>query len=172
MTAAAAVAVAAPPEAAPVLDLDARLALVGAVMDERITLAHLAVDVNTAHLPAADPLPEITAPPHLVPQPTPCPYTTPLATVLHQAQTRLQQNGWLRGQLRDEQGAACAIGHIRAVAANRGQADDACAVLLEAIRRGFPDAETIPSWQDAQTSPAPVILAFDRAAELAHTRNL
>ncbi|NED31074.1 hypothetical protein [Streptomyces sp. SID8499] len=154
---------------APVLDLDARLALASAVMGERITLAHLAVDINTAHLPAADPLPEITAPPHIVPQPEPCPYSTPIATVLWRAQQRLQEYGWLRGQLRDEQGAACAAGHIRAVAHGRDEYEDARAVLLEVVRRDF-GADGIPAWNDAQTSPAPVLLAFGRAAELAHTR--
>ncbi|MFS4103795.1 hypothetical protein [Streptomyces sp. PD-S100-1] len=154
---------------APVLDLDARLALAGAVMDERIALAHLAVDINTAHLPAADPLPEITAPPHIVPQPVPCPYSTPVATVLWRARQRLQEYGWLRGQLRDEQGAACAAGHIRAVAHGRAQYEDALAVLLDVIRRDF-GVDGIPAWNDAQTSARPVIVAFERAADLAHTR--
>ncbi|NED75364.1 hypothetical protein G3I51_24175 [Streptomyces sp. SID9944] len=157
-------------KSAPVLDLDARLALVGAAMDERIALAHLAVDVNTAHLPAADPLPEITAPPHITPQPNPCPYSTPIATVLWRARQRLQEYGWLRGQLRDEQGAACAAGHIRAVAHGRDEYEDALAVLLEIVRRDF-GADGIPAWNDAQPDARPVILAFGRAAELAHTRN-
>jgi hypothetical protein len=162
-------AVASPPAAPSELDLDARLALRLAEMDARCTLAVLAIDVNSAHIPAAEPLPEITVPPLIVPAPAPCPYNTPLATVLHRAQARLEQNGWLSGQLRDEQGAACAIGHIRAAAANRDQADDACALLLEVIRRDF-QADTIPSWNDSQTSPRPVAVALGRAAELAHAR--
>ncbi|WP_030168996.1 DUF6197 family protein [Streptomyces sp. NRRL S-813] len=151
------------------LDLDARLAMVGAVMDERIYLAHLAIDVNTAHLPAAEPLPEVVAPPLIIPAAAPCPYTTPLAAVLYQAQARLE-GGWCTGQLRDEAGAVCLIGAIRAVAASRDQADDACAVLLEAIRRDFADAETIPSWNDSQRGPRLPLLYLGRAAELAHAR--
>jgi hypothetical protein len=154
------------------LNLDARLALTLAVMDERCTLAVLAVDINTAHLPAADPIPEITAPLALPLTLAPCPYSTPLAAVLHRASLRLEASGWCSGALRDEQGAACLIGHIRAEAANRDQADDACALLLETIRRDFTDAETIPSWNDAQRNPRLPLLYLGRAADLAHARNL
>lgn len=157
--------------AAPVeLDLDARLALVGALMDERLAYANIAFEVDTAHLPAADPIPAVVAPPLIEPAATPCPYATPVAAVLHRARIRLQTSGWCTGQLRDEQGAACLIGAIRAEAGSRDQADDACAVLLEAIRRDFADAETIPSWNDRQSSPRPALLYLDRAAALAHAR--
>ncbi|MDR3083911.1 MAG: hypothetical protein LBV60_23850 [Streptomyces sp.] len=163
--------VASPPKAPPVLDLDARMALRLAEMDERCTLAVLAVDVNTAHISAADPLPEITAPLPLTPTTTPCPYQTPIAAVLHRARTRLQTDGWTRDTLVDEQGRRCPIGAIRVEASSRWQADDACVLLLEAIRRDVA-AETIPSWNAAQPGIAPVLLAFDRAAELAHARDL
>jgi hypothetical protein len=153
------------------LDLDARLALVGALMDERLALANIEFEVDTAHIPAADPLPEVTAPPLITPGPVPCPYSTPLAVTLHWARIRLETSGWCTGQLRDEQGAACLIGAIRAEAPSRGQADDACAVLLEAIQRDFVDAETIPSWNDSQRGPRLVLLYLDRAAALAHSRN-
>ncbi|NEA52400.1 hypothetical protein [Streptomyces sp. SID10815] len=159
---------ASPPQAI-TLDLDARLALIDAAMTVRLDEAAVAFEVRTAHLPAADPLPEVTAPPHLVPQPVPCPYSTPIATVLHRAQQRIQEYGWLRGQLRDEEGAACAAGHIRAVAHGRDQYEDALAVLLEVVRRDF-GADGIPAWNDAQPDARPVILAFGRAAELAHNR--
>jgi hypothetical protein len=157
--------------AAPVaFDLDARLAEVGAIMDGRLTYANVRFEVDTAHLPGADPIPEITAPPAVPPAPVPCPYTTPLATVLHQAQTRLEA-GWCTGALRDEAGAVCLIGAIRAVSASRREADDASALLLEVVQREF-GGDTVPSWNDAQTSPRPVILALGRAAELAHARGL
>jgi hypothetical protein len=159
--------------AAPVvLDLDARLALVGAVMDERLSLANLSFEVDTAHIPAADPIPEIASPLPLTPTAAPCPYPTPVAATLHQARLRLDAAGWCTGQLRDEQGAACLIGAIRTEAPSRGAADDACVILLEAIRRDFPTAETVPSWNDNQRDPRLPARYLDRAAELAHARVL
>ncbi|MFE7233934.1 hypothetical protein ACFVAF_25355 [Streptomyces sp. NPDC057596] len=162
---------ASPPQAPPHLDLDARMALRLAEMDERCTLAVLAVDVNSAHIPAAEPLPEVVAPPHVVPAAAPCPYSTPLAAVLWRAGRRLERDGWCTGQLRD--GArACLIGHIRTEASSRGQADDACVLLLEAIRRDFPQAETIPSWNDDQCNARLPLIYLGRAADLANARNL
>jgi len=158
--------------AAPVvLDLDARLALVGAVMDARLSLANLSFEVDTAHIPAADPIPEITAPLPLTPTPAPCPYSTPIAATLHRARLRLDAAGWCTGQLRDEQGAACLIGAIRTEAPNRGAADDACVILLEAIRRDFPTADTVPSWNDVQRDQRLPGVYLERAAALAHARN-
>jgi hypothetical protein len=154
------------------LDLTARLALVDAAMAARLRVTNLAFDVNTAHIPAAEPLPEITTVLPLTPTPTPSPYTTPIAGALHRARNRIATGGWCTGALRDEQGARCPIGAIRIEAASRHQADDACVLLLEAIRRDFPDAETVPSWNDAQASVAPVLLTLGQAAELAHNRNL
>jgi len=161
---------ASPPATAPVeLDLEARMALRLAEMDERCRLAVLAVDINSAHIAVETP-PEITAPLPLTPTLAPNPYTTPIAAALHQARQRLEQVGWCRDALHDEQGAICPIRAIRLEAATRYQADDACVLLLEVIQRDFPTAETIPSWNAAQTSSAPVLLYFDRAAELAHAR--
>lgn len=159
----------APATRPPTLDLEARLALAGAVMDERLTLAGLAVDVNSAHIPA-DPLPEITIP-HLPQTAVPAPYTTPLAVLLHRAGIRLQTDGWSREAMLEEDGRRCAIGAIRREADSRDQADDACVVLLEAIQRHW-QAETIPSWNAQQPTVAPVLLAFERAANLAHARSI
>lgn len=166
-------AAASPPTATkPVeLDLDARLALVDAVMAERLAEAAVAFEVNTAQIPAAEPLPEVTAPPLITPAPAPCPYRTPIAVVLHRARVRLERDGWCKGQLRDD-ARGCLIGHIRTEAASRGQANDACALLLERIRQDFPQADTIPSWNDAQRNPRLPLLYLDRAAELAHARGL
>jgi hypothetical protein len=102
----------------------------------------------------------------------PNPYSTPVAATLHRARLQLDAGGWCTGQLRDEQGAACLIGVIRAAAGSRGQADDACVLLLEAIRRDFPGAETVPSWNDARRDPQLPARYLERAAELAHNRNL
>jgi hypothetical protein len=151
------------------LDLDARMALALAEMDGRCTTAVLAVDINSAHI-AVDAT-EITAPLRLTPTMAPSPYSTPIAGLLHRARNRIVADGWCRDALYDDQGAVCPIRAIRLEAASRHQADDACVTLLESIQRHW-QAETIPSWNKQQTSPAPVLLAFDRAAELAHNRGI
>lgn len=153
------------------LDLDARLAMVGAVMDERCTLAVLAVDVNSAHIDTPE-LQQVTVPLPFTPTSVPCPYSTPIAATLHRARIRLDVGGWCTGQLRDEEGAACLIGVIQAAAGSRREADDACVLLLEAIRRDFPNAESVPSWNDARNDPRLPARYLERAAELAHARNL
>lgn len=154
------------------LDLDARMALVGALMGARLDQAAVAFEVNTAHIPGADPIPDITAPLPLTPTAAPNPYSTPIAGTLHRARQRIVQDGWCRDNLFDESGAICPIRAIRLEAASRGDADDACALLLDVIQAAFPTAETIPSWNAAQTSATPVLLAFDRATQHAHNRSL
>ncbi|MFE0470513.1 hypothetical protein ACFW2V_02705 [Streptomyces sp. NPDC058947] len=141
--------------------------------DERLTLAALAVDarINSTPLDLADIIRIPTETPHPA-TPATCPYTTPLAIVLHRAGIRLETGGWCTGALRDEQGRACLIQSIRVEATSRDQADDACALLLETIRRDYANADTIPSWNDAQTDPRLPLLYLGRAAELAHARNL
>ncbi|MFE5368167.1 DUF6197 family protein [Streptomyces mirabilis] len=162
---------ASPPTTAPVeLDLDARMALTLAEMDGRCTTAVMAVDINSAHI--AVEIPEITAPVPLTPTLAPSPYSTPIAGLLHRARNRIEADGWCTGALRDEQGARCLIGAIRIEASSRGQADDACVLLLDAIRRDFPTAETVPSWNDNQRDPRLPARYLDRAAQLAHARNL
>ena len=154
------------------LDLEARLALRLADMNVRIDQADVAFEVNTAHIPGADPIPEITGPLRLTPTAAPSPYSTPIVGTLHRARIRLERDGWCRDSLYNEAGAICPIRAIRLEANSRREADDACVLLLDAIQRDFPSAETIPSWNAEQTSAAPVLLAFNRATELAHARNL
>ncbi|NUP18402.1 MAG: hypothetical protein HOZ81_20420 [Streptomyces sp.] len=176
-------AVLAPPTPAPLpqVDLETRLVLASAAMDVRLDEAAAQFAIRTAHIDI-DPVPDVTetieALP-LVPVLTPPPattYSTPIANLLDRARAYIESRGLLQGALRDDadvNGARCPIGAIRLEAAgNRHLADDACFLLLEAIQRDFPDAETIPSWVDAQTSPAPVLLALTRAADLANDRNL
>lgn len=138
--------------------------------DERLALAALAVDarIDTSPLDLADVirLPVDTPPPAA----GPTPYRTPLAALLHRAAIRIETDGWARGALRED-GRRCAIGAIRAEAASRSQADDASALLLDIIRREF-GGDSVPSWNDAQTSARPVILALGRAAAHANDRNL
>ncbi|MEU5900587.1 DUF6197 family protein [Streptomyces venezuelae] len=161
-----------PPDltAPPDIGLETRLALTDAAMTARLAQAAVAFEVNTAHIPTEPPL-EITAPLPLTPTLQPA-VGTPIAALLHRARHRLEQDGWCRDALHDEDGAICPIRAIRLEAhGDRGLADDACVLLLEAIQRDFTWAQTIPSWNARQTSIAPVLLAFDRAAQLADTRS-
>ncbi|QLJ01527.1 hypothetical protein HZZ00_11145 [Streptomyces sp. NEAU-sy36] len=148
------------------LTLDDRLALASLDMDDRLNKAGVAVDINTAHIDIDAGLP--AAPPPQTVEPNP--HSTPIAQLLHRARVRLQADGWCRGALRED-GRRCAIGAIRIEAATRSQADDASALLLEVVRRDF-GGDTVPSWNDSQNSPRPVLLALDRTAQLAHNRNL
>lgn len=156
----------------PQLDLDARLALADAAMTLRLEQAGVAFEVNTAHIPnepAVD-LALVELPP-VVPL-APAPALTPLAACLQRAQTVLAERGWCTGALRGEQGAICPMGAIRAAATSRGQADDACVVLLEAIQREFADAETVPSWNDQQTGPHLPLRLLGQAANVAASRDI
>lgn len=168
--------IAASPRPAPELDLDTRLALIDAAMTVRLEQAAVVFEVNTAHLPGADPIPdivEIVPPVRLTPTAAPCPYTTPIAALLHRARVHIETHGWLRGGLREDHGTArCPIGAIRIEAETSWQADDACVLLLDAIQADFADAESVPSWNDAQTNAAPVLLYLDRAAQTAHARSI
>ncbi|MGV9588249.1 DUF6197 family protein [Streptomyces tendae] len=158
--------------APPVLDLDARLALVDAAMSVRLAEAAVAFEVNTAHLPGADPIPHIVEAPLPAPAAAPSPYRTPLADLLYRARMRIETDGWCRDAVFDESGAVCPIRAIRLEArGDRDLAHDACVALLDAIQQQFADAETIPSWNAQQTAVGPVLAAFDRATHHAHTRN-
>jgi len=167
----------APASPPPVLALDARLALLNVEMDARLNEAALAFAINTAHIAGADPVPAITESVLVVPltptlAPAANPYDTPLAALLYRARVHIETNGWLQGGLREDHGTRrCPMGALRIEAVERRDADDACVLLLEAIQADFPTADTLPSWNDTQTSPAPVLRYLDRAAQLAHTRN-
>lgn len=137
--------------------------------DERLALAALAVDarINTKPLNLAD----VIRIPVEAPAPataTPC--STPLASILHRAHVRLERDGWCRGALRDEDGSRCLIGAIQAAAPNRAAADGACNLLLDVIRRDFPDVDTIPSWNDAWRDGRLPLRYLDRATQHAHAR--
>lgn len=163
-----------PPQAAPVLDLDARMALRLAGMGSRLDEAAVAFEVRTAHIASADPIPEVAEVVPLTPTLAPAsnPYTTPIAAALHLARQRMETAGWCTGARRNQQGAMCLDGAIRAVARSRHEADDACVLLLEAIRRDFRDADSVPSWNDWQSGPRFPLLYLDRAAQLADARGI
>lgn len=163
--------VAAPAPAAP-LTLDERLALTAHEMDHRLDQAAIAWEVNTAHLPASDPVDFTTPAP--VPAVVPLqPHTTPIAAILQRAHTRLTTAGWCTSQQRDQQGAMCLVGAIRAEAGRGTTAEgDACAFLLDVIRAEFGTAETVPSWNDRQTGPAIPLRILGQATDLAATRGI
>ncbi len=156
----------------PVLDLDARLALTGAVMAARLDEAAVAFEVNTAHLPGADPIPHIAETLPRQSAVAPSSYRTPVADLLHRARQRIESAGWCRDAVRDEAGAVCPIQAIRLESrGDRDLAHDACVALLDAIQDQFPTAETIPSWNAQQRTPAPLLAAFDRATQHTHIHN-
>ncbi|WP_405964824.1 hypothetical protein OG713_34815 [Streptomyces sp. NBC_00723] len=155
----------------PVVDLETRLALADAAMNVRLANASAAIEVNTAHIPI-DPIPHVDAAPLLAPAVAPCPYRTAVAAVLWRARNHLADRGWCIGALRDEQGAICLMGAIRAAAPGGSLADNAMSVLLEAIRRDFPRADSVPAWNDSRGTPYLADRYLDRAAELAHARGL
>lgn len=156
--------------APPVLDLDARLALVDVAMGMRLAEAAVAFEVNTAHRAGADPIPHVAEIPQPAPAAAPSPYRTPVADLLQRARVRIETAGWCRDAVRDEDGAVCPIQAIRLESrGDRDLAHDACVALLDAIQDQFPAADTIPSWNSQQRTAAPVLAAFDRATRHAHT---
>lgn len=139
--------------------------------DERLALAVLAVDarIDTDSLDLAD----VICGPVDVPAPVLQPYRTPIAALLHRAHTRLLNDGWCTDRLRDEQGARCLVGGIRAEAGSRREADDACAFLLDVIQREFdPNAETVPSWNDRQRDGRMPARILGHAAARADARGI
>lgn len=156
--------------------LDERLAAVSDLMDERLTLAVLAVAVNTAvSVPDAEPVDladVIRAPAAVQPYRPPADlYPTPVAAVLQRALARLERDGWCQGATVDEDGARCLYGAIHAEAAGSAELHDALAVLLETIRRHFPGEDTVPGFNDHH-GPRAVFRVLDQAADLANARNL
>lgn len=133
--------------------------------DERLKLAALAVDarIDTKPLDLAD----VIRTPVVEPEPEPAAAPS-LAAVLRRAHARILRDGWTTGHCRGQQ-AMCAYEAIRAEATNPGQAADATAVLLDTIRREFPDAATVPAWNDEQRHPGTVLRMLDQAARNADT---
>jgi len=164
----------APASPPPALDLDARIALRLALMNERLNEAAVAFEVNTAHIESAEPVPAISSVVPLTPTlaPAPSPYETPVAALLHRARVRIETYGWAR-QLRDDQAMArCPGGAIQIEASTSSDDASARRLLFEAIERDFPQAESIPSWNDAQAGPRLPLLYLERAAQLAGARGL
>jgi hypothetical protein len=142
------------------LDLDAKLILSNLTMDDRLAAAgaRIAVTIAPIDIPVVDPGPPI------IPawQPT---YTTPTAQLLERAGRRIGTGGWCKRWLTGPDGEACGLGAIQAEArAGGGDAERAEQYLLARIRREWPDAVSVPAWNDAQSGPAPVIRMLGEAA--------
>lgn len=157
----------------PPLSLELRMEALSALMDHRLSEATAALDVNTAHL-AVDPvdLADVVRGPVDVPRPPVTLYPTPVAALLQRALTRLERDGWCKGAMVDEAGAVCLYGAIRAEAARSSLESAALSVLLDAIRRQFPDADSVPAFNDAHHGPRVVFRVLGQAADLAHARGL
>lgn len=157
------------------LSLEARLAATDAAMTIRLEEAAVAHEVRTAHIPT-EPLSledVVTLP--LTPTLTPslASYPTPVAALLQRAHHRLLTGGWCTGALVQEDGARCMLGAIRVEArSDHGLEAGAVAVLLDAIRREFGDADSVPSFNDAHASGRIPLRMLDQAAGLADARGL
>ncbi|MFC7634682.1 hypothetical protein ACFQWA_00035, partial [Streptomyces thermogriseus] len=171
-------AVQAPERAAPAITpdrpprgLDARLAAVAARMDDRLTLAALAVDVRLPDVGPVD-LADVIRAPDQVPPPSVGLYPTPVAAVLQRAHRRLERDGWCAGATVDEDGRRCLYGALRAEATSPAELDAALAVLLETIRRHAPDAQSVPDFNDRYrwAGPRTPLRVLEQAAALAHAR--
>lgn len=158
----------------PEIDLETRLALTDASMTLRLEQALTRLAVDTAHAETAAPQavnPEAVAAYAASVRPAPDLYPTPVAALLQRAAARLAAGGWCRGATVAQDGARCLYGAIRAEDPGGRHSDDALAVLLEAIRRQWPGAATIPRANDEllPDGRAAVRILGD-AATLADTR--
>ncbi|WP_166027497.1 DUF6197 family protein [Streptomyces chilikensis] len=165
-----------PPAPPASLGLEARLAAVEAEMTLRLETASLAFSIDS-HIDA-EPVDwaDVVRVPDALPDPQPAPlptsYTTPVATVLHLAHTRLETGGWCAGQRRDEDGSLCLYGAIHAVAPGPGIEHRALDVLLDAIRRRFPGTASVPEFNDSFSHPRTPLRVLREAADLADARGL
>ncbi|MFP8886820.1 DUF6197 family protein [Streptomyces mangrovi] len=115
-------------------------------LDQRLALAALAVDARIATTPLD--LDDVITGPVALPAAPVRPYPTPAAALLQRAAQQLASGGWCRGATVDEGGARCLYGAVRAADPGGAHTDTAMVVLLDAIRRRFPTAETVPSAND------------------------
>ncbi|MCC3654744.1 hypothetical protein LIX60_25420 [Streptomyces sp. S07_1.15] len=164
---------AAPPVPEAVPDLDARMAATDAAMTVRLELAALALDVDASAPETVLRLEDVITGPVQLPEPEETPYPTPAAAALQRAARRLTDGGWCRGALIDAEGARCLYGAVRAEAPTARAEADALAVLLDAIRRRFPGAGSVPDANDrCLTDGWAAVRVLGEAARLADARGL
>lgn len=154
------------------LDLDAWLAAVDAAMTIRLEDAALRLAVDSAYTEQPAALVDVVQAPVAMPTVTEPEYTTPIAALLQRAEQHMRTAGWCRDTIRDDAGAVCLLGSIEAVAPYGSLYRAAADVLLAAIRQEHPGAESVPSFNNSQTTPAVPLRALHAAAELAHTHRI
>lgn len=157
------------------LSIEERMAFINAAMTVRLDQAHVAYEVNTAHIDIEPvELADVVTVPLTPTLQPPTPYPTPLAALLQRAHHRLLTGGWCSGALVDEDGARCMLGAIRIEArGNSGVEADAAAVVLDAIRRQFGDhADSVPGFNDSWADGRHPLRILDQAADLADARGL
>ncbi|MFI6104892.1 hypothetical protein [Streptomyces sp. NPDC051310] len=114
---------------------------------------------------------DVTTRPVVLPEPEEDPYATSAAATLQRAARRLRTGGWCRGSTVDAGGARCLYGAVHAEAPSGRVEDDALGVLLDAIRRRFPGADTIPEADDRHlTGWKAAVRILSEAAALAGGR--
>jgi hypothetical protein len=158
----------APAIAAP-LSLDARLAATDAEMNVRLSTALLALSIDSAYTETPS-LPDVAYAPVVLPTVTE--HATPVAQLLERAGQHMRTAGWCRDTLRDDTGAVCLLGSLEAVASHGSVYQEAADVLLTAIRMEHPGAQSVPNFNNSQSSPAPALRALSSAAHLAQTRHI
>lgn len=143
---------AAAPTRAAALTFDERLALSPLAMDHRLDRAGLTFDVNTATIPVEAPeILTVSAPPAVSRPAT-------VDDVLQEARRLITVHGWIRQYVGRADTGYCLIGAIRKAAGGNQQLEnEAEGLMLDRIRRQFPDALSVGQWNDGQSGPAPVI---------------
>lgn len=105
--------------------------------------------------------------------PPPAPYPAPVAALLQRAHHQLLTGGWCTGALVDAEGARCLYGAIHLEArGDQSLESRGLEVLMDAIRRKFSDAGSVPSFNDSFASGRIPLQMLDQAAGLADTRGL
>jgi hypothetical protein len=160
---------------APVLSLEARMAAVDAAMTIRLEEASLANDINTAHI-ATEPvdLADVIRGPVDSPRTPVDLYPTPVAALLQRALQRLTRDGWCgHTPTTSVPGPDCLQSAIyKEARGNYGLASEGLDVLLDAIRRQFTNADSVPGFNDAWGRPTVPLRLLDQAADLAGSRNI
>lgn len=139
-------------EAAHALTLDHKLALTSLAMDGRLDIAGLTFDVNTATIPVEAP--------EILTAPAPATVSRPATAddVLQEARRLITVHGWIRRYVGRADTGYCLIGAIRAAAGGDRRLEDAAeGLMLDRIRRQFPDVLSAGQWNDNQSGPAPVL---------------
>lgn len=150
-----------PPTAAPVLDLDARLAAVDAAMTVRLELAALAHNIDARHAETVLDYPDIV-------RPAPVETDRPVAALLRRAQQRiLRPGGWSRDTGTNSNGGNCLEYALQAEARNGRDEQEARILLRQVIGSGDPITHTNRGLTQAQAGQL-----LGQAAALATNSNL